>query len=153
MRRFHILPILLMLCLMLCAVHSSAQAPAPQQVKPYVIEYYYKVKWGHQEEFLRLFRKNHWPVLKKGIEIGRLLRVEAVTPRYHMPESARWDYRVTITFKDAATATQEVDPAPLIAQLYPDKAKFEQEEQRRFEILEAHWDLPVGPVDLDKAQP
>jgi hypothetical protein len=24
------------------------------------------------------------------------------------------------------------------------------EEQRRFEILDAHWDLPVKTVDLDK---
>ena len=131
--------------------YAVAQTPAP--ATPYVIEYYYKVKWGHQDEFLRLFRKNHWPVLKKQMEMGRLLKVEAVTPRYHMPEAERWDYRVTIVYKDAATATQEFDSSGIIAQLYPDKATFEREEQRRFEILEAHWDLPVGKVDLDKPQP
>ena len=26
--------------------------------------YLYKVKWGAQEEFLALFRKNHYPVLE-----------------------------------------------------------------------------------------
>ncbi len=26
--------------------------------------YFYKVKWGAQEEFLALFRKNHYPVLE-----------------------------------------------------------------------------------------
>ena len=35
--------------------------------QPYVIEYYYKAKWGHAEEFLALFKKNHYPVLKKEI--------------------------------------------------------------------------------------
>jgi hypothetical protein len=104
---------------------AAAQAPAP--AKPYVIEYYYKVKWGHQDEFLRLFRKNHWPVLKKQMEMGRLLKVEAATPRYHMPEEGRWDYRVTIVYKDAATATQEFDSSGIIAQLYSDKAKLDDE--------------------------
>src|ERR1700740_3624568 len=52
--------------------------------QPYVIEYYYKTKWGHAEEFLTLFKKNHYPLLKKEIELGRMLRVSMVTPRYHM---------------------------------------------------------------------
>jgi hypothetical protein len=33
--------------------------------------------------------------------------------------------------------------------LFPDKETYEHEEQQRFEILEAHWDLPVKTVDLD----
>ena len=31
--------------------------------KPFVVEYYYKAKWGHADEFLRLFKKNHYPIL------------------------------------------------------------------------------------------
>ena len=41
---------------------------APPQVgvgQPYSVEYYYKVQWGHQEEFLQLFLKNHYPLLEK----------------------------------------------------------------------------------------
>ena len=37
----------------------------------YVVEYYYKVRWGHREELLSLFRKNHLPVLGREIEPGR----------------------------------------------------------------------------------
>src|SRR5258708_17155905 len=62
--------------------------------QPYVIEYYYKTKWGHAEEFLTLFKKNHYPVLKK--EMGRMLKVSMTVPRYHTTEDGRWDYRVTI---------------------------------------------------------
>ncbi len=120
-----------------------------QRETPYVVEYYYKVKWGHQTEFLRLFRKNHLPILQKQVESGRMLSVEMVSPRYHMPEESRWDYRVTIVFKDPARA-MESDPAALVMQLYPDQETFKLEEQRRFEILEAHWDLPVSRVDLEK---
>ena len=35
-------------------------------------------------------------------------------------------------------------------QLYPDQEAFKKEEQRRFEILDAHWDLPIKDVQLDK---
>jgi hypothetical protein len=107
------------------------------------------VKWGNHDEFLSLFRKNHLPLLRKQIESGRILSVEMITPRYHMTEAARWDYRVTIVFQNAARA-MEGDSAELIKQLNPDQTTFQHEEQRRFEILDAHWDLPITPVDLEK---
>ena len=53
---------------------------------------------------LALFRKNHWPVLQKQVESGRLLRVTAVKPRYHAPEEGRWDSRVTSVVRDVAAA-------------------------------------------------
>lgn len=117
--------------------------------KPFVVEYYYKAKWGHADEFITLFRKNHYPVLKKEVELGRMLRVSAVMPVYHTTEDGRWDYRVTIVYKNAAVAHDNFDSAALIKQMYPDQETYKKEEQRRFEILEAHWDLPVKDVDLD----
>jgi hypothetical protein len=32
--------------------------------------------------------------------------------------------------------------------LYPDRAKFLKEEQRRFEILDAHWDVPLNELEM-----
>ncbi len=119
--------------------------------QPYAVEYYYKVKWGHQEEFLTLFRKNHLALLKEQLESGRIVSLEMTAPRYHATEEFRWDYRVTIVFKNAERA-MEGDPPELIIQLYPDQATFKLEEQRRFEILDAHWDLPIVAVDLEKQQ-
>jgi hypothetical protein len=127
------------------AVFAQA-APAP---KPFVVEYYYKVKWGHQQEFLDLFKKNHYPLLKKQVEMGRMTSVTVAAPRYHMSEDARWDYRVTIVFKDAAAAFGDFDEQSLIKQLYPDQATYKREEQRRFEILDQHTDVPIVPVDMD----
>jgi hypothetical protein len=117
--------------------------------KPYVIEYYYKAKWGHAEEFIALFRKNHYPVLKKEIELGRMLKVYAEVPRYHSTEDGRWDFRTTIVFKNAQIANDNFDSSTIIKQLYPDQETYKKEEQRRFEILDAHWDLPIKDVDLD----
>jgi hypothetical protein len=132
----------------LAAAAPRAQAQTKPASKAFVIEYYYKAKWGHFDEFLRLFKKNHYPVLVKEKELGRILEVEAVRPVYHGTEDGRWDFRVTITWKDAATANDDFDPSGIVAQLYPDKATFEKEEQRRFELLEAHWDLPVNEASL-----
>ena len=87
----------LLLFLTLLPVSLPAQS-APETGKPFVVEYYYKAKWGYADEFLQLFKKNHYPLLKK--------------------------------------------------QLYPDQAAYQKEEQRRFAILDGHWDLPIKNVDL-----
>jgi hypothetical protein len=130
-------------------IYARAQSVAGTE-KPFVIEYYYKTKWGHADEFITLFRKNHYPVLKKELEMGRMLKVSAVAPVYHTTEDGRWDYRVTIVYKNAAVAHDGYDSAPLLKELFPDQETYKKEEQRRFEILEAHWDLPIKDVDLDK---
>lgn len=130
------------------AVGRTGSAGAQDQ--PFVVDYYYKARWGYANEFIELFKKNHYPVLKKQVEMGRILQVTAVTPRYHGTEDGRWDYRVTIVFRNAATQAQEIDLEPILRELYPDRAKFEREEQRRFEILLAHWDVPIVNVDLTR---
>jgi hypothetical protein len=134
---------------MLAAPQSGTVAPGSVPDKPFVVEYYYKVKWGYADEFISLFRKNHYPLLKKQVEMGRMLKVTAVSPRYHATEDGRWDYRVTIVFKNATVANDGFDEKVLIKQLYPDQETYKKEEQRRFEILDAHWDLPIKDVDLN----
>src|SRR6266849_4748949 len=117
--------------------------------QPFAIEYYYKAKWGHADEFLALFKKNHYPVLKKEMELGRMLKVTMAAPRYHATEDGRWDFRVTIVYKNAAIANDNFDSAALIKQLFPDQDTYKKEEQRRFEILDSHSDVPIKDVDLD----
>jgi hypothetical protein len=131
---------------------GPAQSGMASEAKedPYVVEYYYKAKWGHAEEFLALFKRNHYPVLKKEIELGRILRVSMTAPRLHSTEDGRWDYRVTIVFKSAAIANDSFDSEPLLRQLYLDQESYKKEEQRRFEILDGHWDVPIKDVVLDK---
>ena len=129
--------------------HLLAQSTSGAADKPFVVEYYYKAKWGHADEFITLFRKNHYPLLKKELEMGRMLKVSAVAPVYHTTEDGRWDYRVTIVYKNATVAHDGYDSQPLLKQLFPDQETYKKEEQRRFEILDAHWDLPVRDVDLE----
>jgi len=115
--------------------------------QPYAVEYYYKVQWGHQQEFLQLFLKNHYPLLLKNVESGRMISVKIESPANHMTEDSRWDYRVTIRFKNSTVATtSNPDEQRVISQLWPDQETYKREEQRRFEILTAHWDLPVTDI-------
>src|SRR5215467_16272381 len=95
--------ILLALLLLLVVPASFAQGAPPQGSadKPYVMEYYYKVRWGHQKEFLDLFLKNHFPLLEEIQKTGRILALKIETPANHMTEDSRWDYRVTITYKNS----------------------------------------------------
>lgn len=141
--------ILLALLLIVFSRLALAQGSPPQAApdQPYTVEYYYKVQWGHQQEFLQLFLKNHYPLLKKVVESGRMVSVKIETPANHMTEDARWDYRVTIRFKNSTVATTaNPDEERLIQQLWPDQQAYKREEQRRFEILLAHWDLPVTDI-------
>jgi len=135
--------------LVLFASSLFAQGAPPQGSAnaPYVMEYYYKAQWGHQQEFLNLFLKNHYPLLLKRVESGDMLSVKIETPANHMTEDSRWDYRVTITFKNSTIATT-ANPAEeeTKKRLFPDQATYEREEQRRFEILLAHWDIPVSNI-------
>ena len=81
-------------------------APAQSSAgAPYTIEYYYKCQWGHQQEFLDLFLKNHWPLLKKIEATGRIVSLKIESPAYHTTEDGRWDYRVTIVYKNSTVAT------------------------------------------------
>lgn len=130
-----------------------AQGAPPRGLpdQPYVMEGYYKVQWGHQQEFLQLLLKNHYPLLMKMAEMGRILSVKVECPVNHPTEDGRWDYRVTITFKNSTIATTGTPGEDkLIHQLWPDQETYRREEQRRFEILQAHWDLPV--IDITPAK-
>ena len=131
-------------CSSLFAQGAPAQSSAGQ---PYTIEYYYKCQWGHQQEFLDLFMKNHWPLLKKIEATGRIVSLKIESPAYHTTEDGRWDYRVTIVYKNSTVATSSnPDEDAFIKELWPDQETYKKEEQRRFEILAGHWDLPVTNV-------
>ncbi len=139
----------LLACVFLGPALAAAQAPPSGSTEPFVVEYYYTARWGHAEEFIQLFRKNHFPVLKRRMELGHILEITAVAPRFHGTEDGRWDYRVTIVWKNSAVLHEPFPDAEL-RRLYPDQETFRREEQRRFEILLAHWDMPITRVELTR---
>ena len=111
------------------------------------IAYYYHVRWGHHDEFLSLFRRNHYPILADQLESGRFLEVRCQRPRFHGDGAAGWNFVVTITYR-AWAAVEAHSEADIAARLFPDQDRYRAEERRRFELLEAHWDVPLEEVDL-----
>jgi hypothetical protein len=134
--------------LALGVVAPRAQAPAGQTAgrAERTAWYFYRVKWGFQEEFVRLFNKNHLPVLRDQIKTGRVTAVHTYVPTYHGDGRADWTFAVSITFKDVAAMTGPSGEEEIVKRLYPDQVTFRREEQRRFEILDAHWDVPLNEV-------
>ena len=116
----------------------------------FTIENYYKVKWGFAEEFIALWTKNHYPLLKKAIEKGDIISVTAEKPVLHSGEDTRWDFKVTLVFKNVQLAFDPDLTTPYKKQLYPDQDKLTKDEQHRFELLLAHWDVMVDRIELEK---
>ena len=121
----------------------AEEAPAP-----ITAEYYYRIKWGSFEEFKDLYKRNHEPILKELQKQGYITAMRMDSPFTHLAGGPRWDLRVTITYRDPASAVQvggafDKATGAITARLYPDKAKLDAEEQRRFSLLEDHWDVIV----------
>lgn len=114
------------------------------------VAYFYRVRWGFVDEWLGLFERNHWPILREQLRSGRFLDVRRYIPRFHGDGRADWNVMVTITFRDWG-AMEEHSDAEIAARLYPDQATFRREEQRRFELLDAHWDVPLEERPLPGA--
>jgi len=129
----------------------AAQAPASQAASrsERTVWYFYRVKWGFQDEFVGLFQRNHYPVLKEEMKTGRIKDVHTFVPTYHGDGRADWTFAVVIVYRDTAAMVGPSNDAEIVKRLYPDAAKFGREEQRRFEILDAHWDVPLNELDLD----
>lgn len=112
-------------------------------------QYFYKIRWGCHDEFAELFERNHWPLLRAQIESGRILDVRMYKPRFHGDGRADWHFLVTITWRDFA-AMQEHTERELTERLFPDQERYKAEERRRFEIVEAHWDVPLEERSLPR---
>jgi hypothetical protein len=142
--------LLIALLTLMLAPAGRAQSPARQSAgnAQKTVWYFYRVKWGFQEEFQTLFARNHLPVLREEIKSGRIVAVKTFVPSYHGDGRADWTFAVQIVFKDAAAMDGPSGEDEIQKRLFPDRARFLKEEQRRFEILDAHWDVPLNELDL-----
>jgi hypothetical protein len=112
--------------------------------KPYMVEWVYKVKWGYADEFWQLFKKYQIATLNREKELGYVTSFTVYRPGYHAWEDSRWEYRIVITYKNISSSGHgsEVEK-----QLFPDQATMKREENRRWELTEAHYDLPIHAID------
>ena len=114
----------------------------------FTIENYYKVKWGYADEFINLWKVNHYPLLKKAIDKGDIISVVAEKPKLHSGEDTRFDFKVIIVFRNEKLAFDPNLTKQYEKEIYPDTEKLKKDEQHRFELLIAHWDVMIEKIDL-----
>jgi hypothetical protein len=123
---------------------GSASNGVSSSDKPYMVEWVYKVKWGFADEFWQLFKKYQIATLNREKELGYVTSYTVYRPGYHTGEDTRWEYRIVITYKNISSSGHgsEVE-----RQLFPDQAEMKRGENRRWELTEAHYDLPIHTID------
>jgi hypothetical protein len=134
--------------LLIIPIFLIVNAQAQDKSSYFTIENYYKVKWGFADEFINLWKVNHYPLLKKAIDKGDIISVEAEKPKLHSGEDTRFDFKVTIVFKNEKLAFDPNLTKQYEKQLYPDLEKLKKDEQHRFELLIAHWDVMIEKIEL-----
>ena len=134
--------------LLIIPLFLIVNAQAQDKSSYFTIENYYKVKWGFADEFINLWKVNHYPLLKKAIDKGDIISVEAEKPKLHSGEDTRFDFKVTIVFKNEKLAFDPNLTTPYKTQLY-DTTQLKKDEQHRFELLIAHWDVMTEKLDLN----
>jgi len=141
-----------MIIVLLFGFAGLAQAPAQQAAgEPKTVWFFYTVKWGSQDEFLDLFQRNHYPILKEMEKQGLYLSVKTFVPENHGDGRADWTFAVELV--EPATRPAAPTEAEIVARLYPDRIRLQKEEERRFELLVAHWDVPLNRIDLSARKP
>jgi hypothetical protein len=135
-------------CIFIFFILTASILRAQQNNSYFTIENYYKVKWGYADEFINLWKVNHYPLLKKAIEKGDIISVKAEKPRLHSGEDTRFDFKVTLVFKNEKLAFDPNLTRQYEKQIYPDIEKLKKDEQHRFELLIAHWDVMIEKMEL-----
>jgi hypothetical protein len=123
---------------------TKGQSAALTPAKPYLVEWVYRVQYGHQDEWWSLFRKYQIAALDREQQLGYVTSYTVYGPGLHTSEDSRWDYRIVIAYKDQPSSTHEGE---VLHQLFPDQGTLHKEENRRWELTSNHYDLPIHIVD------
>jgi hypothetical protein len=142
-----IVPILVLAAASAISVPVLAQTRPSDQ--PLQVEWVYRVKYGFQDEWWKIFQKYQIATLDREKQLGYVTDYQVFLPGEHTSEDARWDYRIIITYPNYDGSKREGD---VEAQLFPDKAALDKEENRRWELTLNHWDLPIRQIDPHQAR-
>lgn len=132
-------------------VFLAGLAPVRAQpaAKAYQVEWVYRVKYGYQDEWWKLFQKYQVAILDREKQLGFVTSYVVQKPGLHTSEDARWDYRILITYPSYEASQHEGE---VQHQLFSDDAQLRKEENRRWELTLNHWDLPIHQVDPHQSQ-
>lgn len=126
------------------AIPLGAAAAQPPTPKPYQVEWVYRIKYGYQAEWWKIFQTYQIAILDREKQLGYVTNYIVQRPGLHTSEDARWDYRIIITYPNWEGSTHEGE---IDRQLFTDRAAEAKDDQRRWELTLNHWDLPIHEID------
>jgi hypothetical protein len=118
--------------------------------KPEVHVDFYKLPPGRQDEWLALYKKAHFPMMKWQIEHGQVVSEKVYTRAVH-ELSPSWDIAIVIVLPPAGQRKKsELTRTQLMRQIYPDLDEFVKAEKQRWALTLEHWDERWVEVDIEK---
>ena len=147
------MPLILIAAAAAAPAAAKPVSPAPPALAapgPVTVESYYRIRWGSFWDFMEIYQKHHAPILAEMQRLGFIASIRTDTPVTHMAGEARWDLRVTLSYRDGNSASGSdpaYDRAALEAgkRLFRDREAHLAAETRRFAMIEEHWDVIVAP--------
>jgi len=110
---------------------------------------YYKLPPGRQDEWLALYKKYHFPIMKYEIEHGQVISEKIFASGSHSIQPS-WDIAIVIVGPaPGAKKAPEKTRAEIIRSLFPDLADYVKGEKQRWALTLEHWDEKLVELDLD----
>lgn len=136
---------------MLSPARGSAQANnGAGEGKPEVHVDYYKLPPGRQDEWLSLYKKYHYPIVRFMVEHGQMTSETIYTRAVH-ELSPSWDIAIVIVLPPAGQRKKaELTRAQLIRKLYPDLEDYVKGERQRWALTLEQWNESWVEVDIEK---
>jgi hypothetical protein len=111
---------------------------------------FYKLPPGRQDEWLALYKKSHFPLMKWELENGEIISETVYTRAVH-ELSPSWDIAIMIILPPAGQRKNpELTRAQLMRKIYPDLDEYVKEEKQRWALTLEHWDERWVEVDIEK---
>jgi len=139
-KRFCLFGVLAVMTLL--GVAWRVEAEAPQQtsgdLQP-LVESFYKIAPGKADEWLERYRTQHLPILQERKKEGHILEIIILRPFLHQG-GPPWDFKVILKYRDFTALGDRAHSEAIERKLYPKWEAHRQQERRRWEITEKHWD-------------
>ena len=120
-------------------------------MRPFGISFY-KVKAGHEDEWLELFMTWHYPLLEYALDHGTLIEFKMHVPAAHGRGEA-WSFAGSyLSPAKGEAASAPLNRRELIEELFGNSMdQYVAGEKRRWELTESHWDTDFIELDLDES--
>jgi len=110
---------------------------------------FYKVPPGKQDEWLALYKKYHYPIMKYQKEHGQVISETVYTRATHQL-SPSWDFAIVIVAPSPDKRPKvELNRSQLIRKLFPDIDDYVKGEKERWSLTLEHWDESWTEVDIE----